>query len=111
MNSLSAEQLTVGYGDRLIAKELDIAIPKGKITTLIGANGCGKSTVLKTMSRIMKPKSGAVYLNGQAIMQKSTKDIAKEMAILPQTPEAPSGLTVYELVSYGRFPHQSGMVV
>ncbi|WP_443090499.1 ABC transporter ATP-binding protein [Bacillus velezensis] len=109
MNSLSAEQLTVGYGDRLIAKELDIAIPKGKITTLIGPNGCGKSTVLKTMSRIMKPKSGAVYLNGQAIMQKSTKDIAKEMAILPQTPEAPSGLTVYELVSYGRFPHQSGM--
>ena len=69
MNSLSAEQLTVGYGDRLIAKELDIAIPKGKITTLIGPNGCGKSTVLKTMSRIMKPKSGAVYLNGQAIMQ------------------------------------------
>lgn len=109
MNSLSAEQLTVGYGDRLIAKELDVVIPKGKITTLIGPNGCGKSTVLKTMSRIMKPKSGAVYLNGQAIMQKSTKDIAKEMAILPQTPEAPSGLTVYELVSYGRFPHQSGM--
>ncbi|WP_460267476.1 ABC transporter ATP-binding protein, partial [Clostridium tertium] len=74
----------------------------------IGPNGCGKSTILKTMSRIMRSHVGAVYLNGKAIHKMSTKDIAKDMAILPQTPEAPSGLTVHELVSYGRFPHQSG---
>ncbi|MEC1606827.1 ABC transporter ATP-binding protein [Bacillus halotolerans] len=108
MNSLSSEQLGIGYGDRLIVEDLNISIPKGKITTLIGPNGCGKSTILKTMSRIMRSHQGAVYLNGNAIHKMSTKDIAKDMAILPQTPEAPSGLTVYELVSYGRFPHQSG---
>ncbi|MHA6486689.1 ABC transporter ATP-binding protein [Bacillus cabrialesii] len=108
MNSLSTEQLGIGYGDRVIVEDLNISIPKGKITTLIGPNGCGKSTILKTMSRIMPTHKGAVYLNGKAIHKMSTKDIAKDMAILPQTPEAPSGLTVYELVSYGRFPHQSG---
>lgn len=108
MNSLSTEQLGIGYGDRVIVEDLNISIPKGKITTLIGPNGCGKSTILKTMSRIMRSHAGAVYLNGKAIHKMSTKDIAKDMAILPQTPEAPSGLTVYELVSYGRFPHQSG---
>ncbi|MCY8908113.1 ABC transporter ATP-binding protein [Bacillus atrophaeus] len=108
MDSLSTEQLGIGYGDRLIVEDLNISIPKGKITTLIGPNGCGKSTILKTMSRILRSKTGAVYLNGNGIRQMSTKDIAKDMAILPQTPEAPSGLTVYELVSYGRFPHQSG---
>ncbi|MCI4138435.1 ABC transporter ATP-binding protein [Bacillus vallismortis] len=108
MNSLTTEQLGIGYGDRVIVEDLNISVPKGKITTLIGPNGCGKSTILKTMSRIMRSHTGAVYLNGKAIHKMPTKDIAKDMAILPQTPEAPSGLTVYELVSYGRFPHQSG---
>ncbi|MBM7704555.1 ABC transporter ATP-binding protein [Metabacillus iocasae] len=108
MVSLLTEKLNIGYGDVDIVKELDLEIPHGKITTIIGPNGCGKSTILKTMSRILHPKSGFVYLDGKAIHKASTKEIAKKMAILPQSPEAPSGLTVAELVSYGRFPHQNG---
>ncbi|WP_025025969.1 ABC transporter ATP-binding protein [Caldalkalibacillus mannanilyticus] len=108
MVTLSAEQLGIAYGDVEIVRELNLKIPEGKVTTLIGPNGCGKSTILKTMSRILTPKNGVVYLDGKSIHQESTKEIAKKMAILPQTPEAPSGLTVSELVSYGRFPHQRG---
>ena len=83
-------------------------IPKGKITTIIGPNGCGKSTVLKTIGRILKPKEGLVYLNGDDIRNLSTKEVAQKMAILPQSPQAQGGLTVGELVSYGRFPHKKG---
>ena len=75
---------------------------------MIGPNGCGKSTILKALARLHPSKSGVVYLDGKAIHKESTKAIAKKMAILPQTPEAPNGLTVAELVSYGRFPHQKG---
>ncbi|MDA1476389.1 ABC transporter ATP-binding protein [Bacillus changyiensis] len=107
--SLSTNELGIAYGEQLIVENLNLEIPKGKITTLIGPNGCGKSTILKTVARIHRSKTGAVYLNGSAIQQMSTKAIAKQLAILPQTPEAPNGLTVYELVSYGRFPHQKGM--
>lgn len=107
--SLSTNNLGIGYGEQMIVENLNLHIPKGKVTTMIGPNGCGKSTILKTMARIQRSRTGSVYLNGKAIHQMSTKDIAKQMAILPQTPEAPGGLTVYELVSYGRFPHQKGM--
>lgn len=107
--SLSTNDLGIGYGEQMIVENLNLTIPKGKITTMIGPNGCGKSTILKTMARIHRSKTGAVYLNGKAIHQMPTKEIAKQMAILPQTPEAPGGLTVYELVAYGRFPHQKGM--
>ncbi|WP_032122498.1 ABC transporter ATP-binding protein [Clostridium amazonitimonense] len=108
MNSISTEQLAIAYEDNLIVDKLDMDIPKGKITTIIGANGCGKSTVLKAVGRILKPKAGSIYLNGNDIRQLSTKEVAQKMAILPQTPQAPSGLTVGELVAYGRFPHQRG---
>ncbi|MGW9129177.1 ABC transporter ATP-binding protein, partial [Paenibacillus chitinolyticus] len=83
-------------------------IPSGKITALVGANGSGKSTILKTLARIMKPTGGQVFLDGKSIHQQSTKDVAKQLAILPQNPTAPDGLTVSELVTYGRFPHQKG---
>ncbi len=108
MPSLSAEHLSISYGDINIVQDLNLNIPKGKITTIIGPNGCGKSTILKAMARILHPKSGTIYLDGKAIDKQPSKEIAKKMAILPQTPEAPSGLTVSELVTYGRFPHQSG---
>lgn len=108
MAAFKVDQVAIGYSNTLIIDDLSVAIPEGKITTIIGPNGCGKSTLLKAISRILKTKSGAVYLDGQAIHKLGTKEVAKKMAILPQTAEAPSGLTVFELVSYGRFPHQSG---
>ncbi|ABS35760.1 ABC transporter ATP-binding protein [Clostridium botulinum] len=108
MKSIETKNLDIAYEDTLIVKELNMQIPKGKITSIIGANGCGKSTILKSVGRILKPKKGVVHLSGQDISKLSTKEIAKKMAILPQNPTAPSGLTVSELVAYGRFPHQKG---
>lgn len=108
MAALKIDQVAIGYSNTIIIDELSVSIPKNKITTIIGPNGCGKSTLLKAISRILKTKSGAVYLDGHAIHQLGTKEVAKKMAILPQTAEAPGGLTVFELVSYGRFPHQKG---
>lgn len=108
MNSIATENLAVAYDEKLVVDDLDMQIPQGKITSIIGPNGCGKSTVLKAVGRILKPKNGVVYLNGDDIHRLSTKEIAQKMAILPQSPQAPAGLTVGELVAYGRFPHQRG---
>ncbi|MBY6796861.1 ABC transporter ATP-binding protein [Clostridium botulinum] len=108
MNSITTTNLAIAYEDKLIVDGLNMNIPKGKITTIIGPNGCGKSTVLKTVGRILKPKEGLVYLNGDDIRNLSTKEVAQKMAILPQSPQAQGGLTVGELVSYGRFPHKKG---
>lgn len=105
---LHTAKLDITYGDATIVKDLNLSVPNGKITALVGANGSGKSTILKTMSRLMKPKSGSVLLDGHSIHTQSTKEVAKQLAILPQNPTAPEGLTVSELVSYGRFPHQKG---
>lgn len=108
MTRLHTENLALAYGQRFIVQDLNVQIPEGKITALVGANGSGKSTILKAMARIMEPGGGAVYLDGQAIHKQPTKKVAQQLAILPQAPEAPEGLTVGELVSYGRFPYQSG---
>ncbi|MGN9160431.1 ABC transporter ATP-binding protein [Clostridium sulfidigenes] len=108
MKSIETKNLDIAYDDTLIVNELNMQIPEGKITSIIGANGCGKSTILKAVGRILKPKKGVVHISGQDISKLPTKEIAKKMAILPQTPTAPSGLTVGELVAYGRFPHQKG---
>ncbi len=108
MVRLYTKDLNVSYGERLIVKDLSIEIPDKKITTIIGPNGCGKSTLLKAMTRIIPHQSGRVVLDGGSIYKENTKVIAKKMAILPQTPESASGLTVGELVSYGRFPYQKG---
>jgi iron complex transport system ATP-binding protein len=105
---LNTEGLSIGYAEATIVNNLNLSIPTGKITALVGANGSGKSTILKTMARIMKPKSGTVMLDGKSIHNFSTKEVARQLAILPQNPTAPDGLTVSELVSYGRFPHQKG---
>ncbi len=106
MSVITTKNLDIGYAERTIVKGLNIEIPKGKITALVGGNGSGKSTILKTIARILKPQNGGVYLNGESIHNQSTKSVAKKLAILPQNPTAPEGLTVAELVSYGRFPHQ-----
>ncbi len=108
MNSITTERLDIAYEETTIVKALNMKIPHGKITSIIGPNGCGKSTVLKAVGRILQPKNGVVYLNGENIRNLSTREVAKRMGILPQTPTAPSGLTVSELVAYGRFPHQKG---
>ncbi|OBR65161.1 iron-dicitrate transporter ATP-binding subunit [Paenibacillus oryzae] len=108
MIRLTTSSLDIGYDERLIVKDLNISIPQGKITALVGANGSGKSTILKTMARIMNPSKGSVMLDGKSIHKQSTKEVAKQLAILPQNPTAPDGLTVAELVSYGRFPYQKG---
>lgn len=104
---LGAEGVTVGYGERVVLDDLDVAIPTGVITTVIGPNGCGKSTLLRTLSRLLTPRRGTVLLDGHDIARLKTKDVAKRMGLLPQTPIAPEGLTVADLVARGRHPHQS----
>lgn len=108
MNRLRGQQVEIGYGDHTIINNLDVEIPDRKITSIIGPNGCGKSTLLKALSRLLAIKKGEIQLDGENIHTQSTKEIAKKIAILPQTPEVADGLTVGELVSYGRFPHQKG---
>ncbi len=107
MLSLESRALTLGYDKNIVIKELDLAIPKGKITVLIGSNGCGKSTLLRALARLLKPIAGQVFLAGEPISQISGSDIAKRLSILPQGPDAPEEMTVYQLVRQGRYPHQS----
>nr|AFV25637.1 cobalamin/Fe3+-siderophores transporter [Alkalihalobacillus alcalophilus ATCC 27647 = CGMCC 1.3604] len=104
---LEAQSLTLNYGEKNIIENLNLIIPKGEITVLVGANGCGKSTLLRSLARLMKPKSGDIVLNGDLIKSLPTKEIAKRMAILPQGPIAPEGLTVQQLAKQGRYPYQS----
>jgi iron complex transport system ATP-binding protein len=105
--ALTTRKVTLAYEGNIVIQELDLAIPTGKITALVGPNGCGKSTLLKGLARLLKPKSGTVYLEGKSIHKLSTKEVAKRLGTLPQSPIAPEGLTVRELVAQGRYPHQS----
>ncbi|MBM7869934.1 iron complex transport system ATP-binding protein [Clostridium pascui] len=105
--SISTKNLTLAYDDYIVLKDINITIPKNKITILVGSNGCGKSTLLRTISRLAKPQSGQVLLDDINIFEKSSNEIAKKLAILTQTPSAPSDLTVFNLVKQGRYPYQS----
>ncbi|WP_088889168.1 ABC transporter ATP-binding protein [Leptolyngbya ohadii] len=105
--ALATRQLTLSYDRTTIIRDLNVEIPLHRVTALVGANGCGKSTLLKGLARLLKPQSGMVYLDGTAIAKLQTKDIAKKLGMLPQSPLAPEGLTVRELVAQGRYPHQS----
>lgn len=107
MNTLEAKGLGLSYGGDFIFENLDLTVPIGKITVFIGSNGCGKSTLLRSMARLLKPQRGSVVLNGADIASLSTKDVARKLAILPQGPTAPEGLTVMQLVKQGRYPYQS----
>ena len=108
MTRLNGNQITISYGDNVIVNNLDITVPDGRITSIIGPNGCGKSTLLKALSRLLTISNGEIVLDGESIHKQATKELAKKIAILPQSPEVADGLTVGELVSYGRFPHQKG---
>lgn len=103
------EQLSAGYQNEMIFEDLNIEIAEGKITTIIGPNGCGKSTLLKTIGRILKKEKGEIYLQEQNMQSLSTKDIAKQLAMLSQSPSAPMQLKVEELISYGRYPHRKNV--
>ncbi|SFU84626.1 iron complex transport system ATP-binding protein [Alicyclobacillus macrosporangiidus] len=102
---LLAENIQVGYGSKIVIQELNLTIAPGQITTFIGANGCGKSTLLRTLARLLKPTAGTVLLDGRDIFKRSTREVAKQLALLPQTPYAPPEVTVRQLVRLGRYPH------
>ena len=105
--TLKVENVSLGYGETTIVKDLSLEFPKGKVTAIIGPNGCGKSTLLKTLARVLRPSSGQVELGGRAISSYSPKQVARQVALLPQSPQAPEGIRVADLVARGRHPHQS----
>ncbi|NEC01848.1 ABC transporter ATP-binding protein [Streptomyces anulatus] len=104
---LRAEGLHLGYDDRAVVSGLDLAVPPGRITAIVGANACGKSTLLRALARLLAPREGAVSLDGRALHTIPTRELAQQLGILPQSPVAPEGLTVIDLVNRGRSPHQT----
>jgi iron complex transport system ATP-binding protein len=104
--TLAAHDLVLGYGGAPVIEQLSLEIARGKITVLVGANACGKSTLLRALGRLLRPLSGDVLLDGKAIASLSTREVARRLAILPQGPVAPEALTVRQLVAQGRYAHQ-----
>jgi len=104
---LAGSNLRVGYDQRTIIHELDIAIPDDSFTVIVGPNACGKSTLLRALARLLKPTQGHVVLDGNEITSYPSKEVAKRIGLLPQTSIAPDGISVIDLVSRGRYPHQS----
>ncbi len=105
-HALSAESLTLSYGQREIIAGLDLEITPGAVTAIVGANGCGKSTLLRAMARLLPPTAGQVVLDGTAVHTRPTKEVARLLGLLPQSPIAPEGIAVADLVGRGRHPHQ-----
>ena len=103
---LDAVNVSLGYDDRVVVDHLSLSIPTGRITAIVGANACGKSTLLRGLARLLAPSTGAVLLDGQDIARLPTRAVAARVGILPQQPSAPDGLTVADLVGRGRHPHQ-----
>lgn len=106
MEAIAVKELSVGYEEQTVIDKLDLSILKGKINIIVGANGCGKSTLLKSIAGVIKPKKGHISINGKDITRQKEKALARQVAFLPQEPICPSGLTVKELIAYGRFPYQ-----
>jgi iron complex transport system ATP-binding protein len=105
-HSLRADDLSLGYDDHTVVDRLHLEVPPGRVTVVVGANACGKSTLLRGVARLMKPAHGAVLLDGRAIHERPTREVATVLGLLPQTPVAPEGITVTDLVGRGRYPHQ-----
>lgn len=106
-DTLAGHGLTIGYDRRTISSDLDVTIPDQSFTAIIGPNACGKSTLLRALARLLAPKDGQVILDGRAITEYSSKEVARRLGLLPQSSIAPDGISVVDLVSRGRFPHQS----
>ncbi|TYK48090.1 ABC transporter ATP-binding protein [Actinomadura decatromicini] len=104
---LTGTGLTLAYDKRVIAEDLDVAVPDGSFTVIVGPNACGKSTLLRALARILKPSAGTVVLDGRPIADWPAKKLARTLGLLPQSSIAPEGITVADLVSRGRYPHQS----
>ncbi len=103
---LRARNITVGYGQRIIIEGLDIDIPEGELTVIVGPNACGKSTLLRALARMLPVTEGIVELDGQPIGRQNPKAVARRLGLLPQNPIAPDGIVVEDLVGRGRYPHQ-----
>ena len=105
-HQLSAEAVTLAYGDRIVVEELSLTLTPGSITAIVGANGCGKSTLLRALARLIRPRAGQIVLDGAPVASRPTKEIARTLGLLPQSPVAPEGIAVADLVGRGRHPHQ-----
>jgi iron complex transport system ATP-binding protein len=105
-HTLTVENLALGYRERIVIEDLDLVIPTGRVTAIVGANACGKSTLLRSMSRLLAPRAGQVLLDGKQVHRLPAKELARTLGLLPQSPIAPEGITVSDLVGRGRHPHQ-----
>ncbi|WP_445256108.1 ABC transporter ATP-binding protein [Nocardioides aurantiacus] len=106
---LRTEHVTLGYGDRAVVTNLTTAVPDGQVSVIVGANACGKSTLLRGMARLLRPSGGAVLLDGQAIASLPSRQVARTLGLLPQNPVTPEGVSVVDLVGRGRHPHQGAL--
>ncbi|WP_411091427.1 ABC transporter ATP-binding protein [Streptomyces sp. 049-1] len=106
VNRLTAENVTLAYDQRVIAEKLSVEIPDNSFTVIVGPNACGKSTLLRALSRMLKPTQGRVLLDGSVIQSMPAKQVARTLGLLPQSSIAPDGITVGDLVGRGRYPHQ-----
>ncbi|HEY1134792.1 MAG TPA: ABC transporter ATP-binding protein [Nocardioides sp.] len=103
---LRGEGLELAYDERVVARDLTLAVPEGKVTVLVGPNACGKSTTLRALARLLAPRAGQVLLDDTDVRELGAKELARRLGLLPQSPVAPPGITVGDLVARGRFPHQ-----
>lgn len=104
---ISASKITLGHGGEPVARDIDLALTPGEVTALVGPNGSGKSTLLRSLARLHTPDSGSIMLDGQALSAYKPRELARKLSFLTQSPLIPAGVTVEELVAYGRHPHQS----
>jgi iron complex transport system ATP-binding protein len=107
VSRLRAADVTLAYDGRVVAEGLSFEVPDGRVTAIVGPNACGKSTLLCALSRLLRPRHGTVILDGDSIHRLATKEVAKLLGLLPQSPIAPDGILVGDLVARGRTPHQS----
>lgn len=106
MTRLTVEHAALGYADKLVCADVSVRIPDGAFTVIVGPNACGKSTLLKSLTRLLPPMHGNVLLDGRSLHELPTKQVARQVGLLPQGPVAPDGIRVVDLVTRGRYPHQ-----